>query len=79
MREKVSRKDRVFDLLWDRRKLDDPWVVGHEICHPSVGGSEGLRRLRELRADGYEIVKRKRAKGAEWEYRLIEPDDRRLF
>jgi hypothetical protein len=35
------------------------WVDGPMICHPAIGGSEGLRRLRELRADGYMIEMRR--------------------
>ena len=42
---------------------DGEWHDGHELTHPAVGGSEGLRRLRELRAKGYVIEMRKKAKG----------------
>jgi hypothetical protein len=36
----------------------DGWVDGYALCHPSLGGSEGLRRLRELRALGHRIDRR---------------------
>lgn len=53
---RVTRKDLVLGLL--REHLDD-WVNGPEICAPSIGGSEGLRRVRELREDGFPIVMRR--------------------
>jgi hypothetical protein len=42
---------------------DGQWHDGPELTHPEVGGSEGLRRLRELRAKGYMIEMRIKAKG----------------
>lgn len=48
-----TRKEKVLDTL-----SDGEWHDGYDLCHPSVGGSEGLRRLRELRADGHSIAKR---------------------
>jgi hypothetical protein len=41
-----------------RHPCDQGWVDGHVLCHPQIGGSEGLRRLRELRADGHRIERR---------------------
>lgn len=35
------------------------WTSGPELCRPEIGGSEGLRRLRELRAEGVNIEVRK--------------------
>ena len=58
-------KERVLAVLLDRR-----WHFGHELCGPEVGGSEGLRRLRELRTD-WIIEMRKREGRASREYRLI--------
>jgi hypothetical protein len=49
--------------------LDRQWHPAPAICDPAVGGSEGLRRLRELRADGWWVEKRRATKGV-WEYRL---------
>lgn len=34
------------------------WVEGWVLHHPLTGGSEGLRRVRELRAEGHEIEMR---------------------
>ena len=59
-------KERVLAVLLDRR-----WHFGHELCVPEVGGSEGLRRLRELRKD-WIIEMRKRDGRASREYRLID-------
>lgn len=37
----------------------DGWIDGYALCHPGIGGSEGLRRLRELREKGWKIDRRK--------------------
>lgn len=61
-------------------RCDDGWVDGHVLCHPALGGSEGLRRVRELRADGVDIEKRNHPdRGRSTvQYRLV-PDTNRLF
>lgn len=63
-----TRKSAVLDLL----RSTDTWVDGSEIASPAVGGSEGLRRLRELReADGWPIEHRAHPDSATaWQYRL---------
>ena len=49
-----------YDGLHRRRyPCDQGWVDGHVLCDPLIGGSEGLRRLRELRADGFPILMRR--------------------
>lgn len=48
------------------------WVNGTELATEECGGSEGLRRLRELRKGGHVIVKRKVPGSNTWEYRLVE-------
>jgi hypothetical protein len=65
---RVSADTRRANVL-DRLKAQE-WVSGPDLCHPDVGGSEGLRRLRELRAAGYAIEKRKRMESDAYEYRL---------
>lgn len=65
-----TRKQLVFEFLWVNR---DRWVTGPEIANEEVGGSEGLRRLREIRAMGLTIAERKHATRAVWEYRMILP------
>lgn len=54
----VTRRERVAAALEDALLRGDGWVDGYELCHPAIGGSEGLRRLRELRADGMPVEKR---------------------
>ena len=61
-----TRKGRVFALLRSRE-----WVTGPEIANAEVGGSEGLRRLRELRADGWVIEEQKHPQRQVWMYRLV--------
>jgi len=53
-----DRQLAVYNVL-----KDGEWHDGPELTHPAVGGSEGLRRLRELRAKGYIIEMRRKAKG----------------
>lgn len=66
----ITRKDRVLTALeqaltgrMDSRmgtivSTPDGWVDGYALCSPGLGGSEALRRLRELRALGHEIEMR---------------------
>lgn len=61
-----TARERVYNILKSRR-----WTPGYELTAPGVGGSEGLRRLRELRADGFEIKSRKIENSNAFEYRLI--------
>jgi hypothetical protein len=63
-----SRKQRVLDYLRDRQ---GQWVDGTELISPEVGGSEGLRRVRELRAE-IEIDLRRHPNPLKdvWQYRL---------
>ena len=46
------------------------WVDGFALASPEVGGSEGLKRLRELRAAGWPIEKRPKPHSEAWQYRL---------
>jgi len=62
-----DRQLAVYNIL-----KDGEWHDGPELTHPAVGGSEGLRRLRELRAKGYTIEMRRKAKGRTTrQYRLV--------
>jgi hypothetical protein len=61
-----TRKEKVIAALKGGR-----WTPGYELTKPSVGGTEGLRRLREARADGYVFGMRHMADGTGYEYRLI--------
>jgi hypothetical protein len=63
-----SKRGRCLTLL---QQHAGEWVAGHVFTAPDVGGSEGLRRLRELRQMGW-AVERKPKPGnvTEWLYRL---------
>lgn len=60
-----TRKQAVLAALRPRR-----WTPGHALTTPEVGGSEGLRRVRELRADGFDIKSRQIEGSSAFEYRL---------
>lgn len=64
-------KNRVFELM-----LDYQWHRTSEINSAAVGGTEGTRRLRELRAEGWQIVKRTVEGSRQFEYRLVSPAER---
>ena len=64
-----SRKEQVLERL---RDLTNEWVDGSTLSTEQVGGTEGLRRVRELIEDGWPIEKRRhpsRVRGI-WQYRL---------
>lgn len=66
-----SRKAQVLAYLQART---GEWVDGPEIANERVGGSEGLKRLRELRNDdGYTILTRRHPDPARdvWQYQLV--------
>ena len=56
----ITRRAQVYQYLKDR---PGEWVDGTELANERVGGSEGLKRLRELRAElrdkGIGIIMRK--------------------
>lgn len=63
-----SRKSLVLEAL---RSADGEWVDGTSLETPEVGGSQGTRRLRELRSDGWAIEARPHPTSATaWQYRL---------
>jgi hypothetical protein len=66
-----TRKELVLDVL---RAAEGGWVNTTEIANAQVGGSEGMRRLRELRADGYTIERRGHPdpKVSQYQYRLVD-------
>jgi len=51
----LTRKEQVLALL---RENVNQWVDGPDLANEEVGGSEGLRRLRDLKAEGYLIQER---------------------
>lgn len=77
--EGVLREDELPDLGASRGRvlklmLDHQWHCAAEIRRVAgengVPASEGLRRMRELRARGYTIEKRRRNGSRHYEYRL---------
>lgn len=64
----ADRRSLVFKLL-----LDGQWHSTSEIESPACGGSQGTRRVRELRAGGAQIVTRRRAGHDDYEYRMTPP------
>lgn len=65
MNNGTTARERVYNALKSRH-----WTPGFELTKPEVGGSEGLRRLRELRAQGFDIKRRKITGSNAFEYRL---------
>jgi len=67
----LTRKEQVLAYLEERKGT---WVNGPEIATEEIGGSEGLKRLRELRADGYAIFGRKHPDPDRdiWQYMFVD-------
>lgn len=72
MTNRLTRKDQVLVYLLERR---GHWVNGPDLANERVGGSEGLKRLRELRAEGHLIQDRRHRDFDRdiWQYRLTYP------
>ena len=66
----MTRQEQVLQRLTE---ADGAWVDGTELANEQVGGSEGLKRLRELRASGVKIEERPHPdpERAIWQYRLV--------
>lgn len=66
-----TRKQQVLDYLQRHR---NEWIDGPSLATPEVGGSEGLKRLRELRLEGLPIQTRKHPDPSRdiWQYRLTD-------
>ncbi len=68
LRSLSTARQRVLDVLI---RANGEWVPGFILTRMETGGSEGLRRLRELKAAGYLIEKRVRPNSNAREYRLV--------
>jgi hypothetical protein len=77
-----TRKEQVLERLQDAMDTaeieDDPemgWVDGPDLSNEKCGGTEGMRRLRELRAEGWPIEDRHHPDPNRdiWQYRLLGP------
>ena len=66
----LKRKDQVLAKL---KQYEGQWLNGTDLSNEEVGGSEGLKRLRELRAEGYPIERRQHPdRGRDiYQYRLL--------
>ena len=73
----ATRRNLVFRLMSDGK-----WHKTMDICGAVVGGSEGTRRLRELRKEceeglrsGWSTIEKRRVSGStQYEYRLVPGD-----
>lgn len=73
----ATRRSLVF-----RRMSDGKWHKTMDICGAAVGGSEGTRRVRELRKEcrdglrsGWNTIDKRKVVGStQYEYRLV-PDN----
>lgn len=68
-------KPRIINDVRARKRIvvltilsDGEWHSGVELSQESTGGTEGLRRLRELSEMGYDIERRPTTESA-WDYR----------
>lgn len=69
----ATRKEQVLRYLQDH---GDEWVDGPDLANQRVGGSEGLKRVRELRADGHRIITRPHPDRQRdiFQYKLVTPE-----
>jgi hypothetical protein len=65
-----SRKMQVLRTLALNVMNGTPWTPVYHICTAEVGGSQGDRRLRELRIKGWPIKKRRIQNSSAYEYAL---------
>lgn len=63
MKNYTSARDRILQMLEEGN-----WVTTMDLVQ--AGGTEGPRRLRELREFGYLIERRSIKDSNQWEYRL---------
>lgn len=69
MSYRPTRRDKVLYYLGERM---GKWVPGYELTTPEVGGSEGLRRLREARDNDNWLIEGRQMEGSDaWEYRML--------
>lgn len=67
-----TRKDQVLRFLAQH----SDWIDGPELANERVGGSEGLKRVRELRAEGHRIITRPHPDRTRdiFQYKLVRPE-----
>ncbi len=67
----LTRREQVLARLQD---ADGAWVDGADLSNAECGGSEGLKRLRELRQPlhgGHDIKMRQKPGSDQFQYRLV--------
>jgi hypothetical protein len=62
----MTRKEAVRTYLKKNRR----YIPGTDLTADEVGGKQGLRRLRELRAEGMPIITRRNPDTGTFEYKL---------
>jgi hypothetical protein len=62
-----NEKTRVLALLKSRGPMG---ATTAEVSDPAIGGHEGPRRVRQLRADGYPVHRQKIPGSGLWRYWL---------
>lgn len=71
----LTRKEQVLARLKSEMgsMFTHGWVDGPDLANEEVGGSEGLKRLRELRSEGHLIQARKHPDAGRdiYQYRLV--------
>lgn len=70
----LARREQVLLKL---QLAEGGWVDGADLANERTGGSEGLKRLRELRSPdygGHDIRKRAKPGSSQYQYRLVPPD-----
>jgi hypothetical protein len=75
--EDSRRRTRRIAVFTHLEKNSGIWINGYELLDPAIGGSEGLRRTRELRQSGFPIECRKNpdSRNSSWQYRLVVDED----
>jgi hypothetical protein len=65
-----TRKEQVLSYLQAHK---DEWVDGPELANERVGGSEGLKRRRELQSEGHSFEVRKHPDPNRdiWQYKYL--------
>jgi hypothetical protein len=73
----LSNLTRAEQVLHRLRQAGGSWVDGPDLANEEVGGSEGLKRLRELREAGHDIRKRQHPDPDRdiYQYRLVPPQE----
>lgn len=62
----MTYKEKVHKYLKQNRR----YVSTSELNNPEIGGKDGTRRLRELRADGINIISRRNPETGMYEYKI---------